>query len=259
VNIVSQRTFKRLKIRLETPIATPGNGAVNNGNINQLLLLMNDGTKHGKRYLVKGLRGLMNHSMMSIAQQKGIEVCHSSNKETTKEGENLLPEGFHLTGDCYPEDECLKHRIMGSIKKASVLRFQPVIIISHKVKGPQEEAQKVHISTNDRNVLVHRTRKAIQHFGDRYFSGEFTLMIELLTELSLEELGFLIEAVLYAPELGLGAKINDGSGKLILHEVALQKVTRTRTIGSRGKVIEEENERNLWKEMEEALKVWAKV
>lgn len=249
---MAQRTFKRLRIRMETPLASPANGPhKSGGKINNLLVL--NGKGNDKRYLVKGFRGLICHSMMALAKQRGIEVCHSSQKTESQEGESFLPEGFHANGDCYPEQECIKHRLMGSIKKPSILKFEPVIIVYKKASGKQDGAHKVQIATNNHNVLVYKTKKAIQDYGEKFFSGEFELVIELLEKLSKEELHFLIEAILYSPELGLGAKINNGSGRLKIHEVNYQKVIRTRTIGNKGKIVEEEKVRNLWKELEEIM------
>ena len=252
------RKFKRIKVRVRTPISKTGNGAFSGGKINNLLLIgaNGDNGNDGKRYLVKGLRGLLNHSMMALAEQKGIEICHSSEKKETQSGEKLLPEGFHPNGACYPENECIRHRIMGSIKKASRVKFEPVVIISTYSKEKNGDAQKVHIATESRNSLVYHSRQAIQDFGERYFSGEFTFIIELNEELVQEELGFLLQAILFMPELGLGGSINNGAGKLELLEIALQEVIRTRTINKNGKIIEEEKERNLWKQMEEAIEVW---
>lgn len=254
------RTFKRIKISFRTPIATTGNGPVAGGKINNLLVLGTLGTEKGKHYLVKSLRGLVNHSMMTIAQQKGLEVCHSSRKTETQEGENLLPEGFHPNGACYPDD-CIKHRLMGSIHQQSILRFLPVIINSEKQKSKDElkETNKVHIATNKHNTLMHKSRKAIQDYGERYFAGEFTLIIELLRELTPLELGFLLEAILYAPEIGFGAKTNNGSGALEVLSIKIQQVTRTRTINGEGIVKTVETERNQWNEMEGALKKWAEL
>ncbi|MHA1126588.1 MAG: hypothetical protein ACTSQX_13260 [Candidatus Heimdallarchaeota archaeon] len=247
--MIVSRKFKRIKITANTPIAKPGNGHISGGKINNLLLLSNgaEAEKDGKKYLLKGLRGLLNHSMMAQAKQKGIEVCHSSNKEETQSGEKLLPEGFHPNGGCYPEN--------GSINKQSVLRFEPVVIVSASANSKSTTAQKMHIATERRNSLVQGSKKAIQDFGERYVSGEFTLIIELLKEITQEELGFLLHSILYMPELGFGGSVNNGSGKIILEEVAMQEVERTRTI-KKGKVIEEEKERNLWKEMEEAMNTW---
>ncbi len=251
------RKFKRIKITANTPIAKPGNGHISGGKINNLLLTSNGSgeEKEGKTYLIKGLRGLLNHSMMAVAKQKGVEVCHSSNKEETQSGEKLLPEGFHPNGACHPENECIRHRLMGSINKQSVVRFEPVIITSANRNNKETTAQKMHIATEKRNSLVQGSKKAIQDFGERYVAGEFTLIIELLKELSQEELGFLLQSILYMPELGFGGSVNNGAGKIILEEVALQEVIRTRTI-NKGKVIEEEKERNLWKEMEEGMSAW---
>jgi hypothetical protein len=252
------KKFKRIKVRLRTPIAKTGNGSVSGGKINNLLLLGTNGENgnDGKRYLVKGLRGLLNHSMMALAKQKGEEICHSSDKTETQSGENLLPEGFHPNGACYPENECIRHRIMGSINKSSRIKFEPVVIISTYSKEKNGDAQKVHIATETRNSLVHGSRRAIQDFGERYFSGEFTFTIEFNAELEQEELGFLLKSILYMPELGLGGSINNGSGKIELLEIILQEVIRTRTIGKNGKITEEEKERNFWKQMEEALEAW---
>ncbi len=251
--MIVSRKIKRIKIKVKTPITKPCNGAVRSGKINNLLLLGNGGGEEGKKYLIKGLRGLLNHSMMSVAKQRGMEVCHSSDKIETQSGEKLLPIEFHPNGSCYPENECIRHKLMGSIKKQSILRFEPVVVISENLKGNIDGAQKMHIATEKRNSLVYGTKRAIQDFGDRYVSGKFTMIIEFLKDLTKEELRFLLQSILYMPELGLGGSVNSGSGKLKLEEIILQEVKRSRTIGKNGKVIEKEKARNLWREMEEAL------
>lgn len=248
------RKFKRIKVRVKTPIAKTGNGAIAGGKTNNFLLIENG--KEGKKYLVKGIRGLVSHAMMNRAKEKGVEVCHSSDKEKTQKGENLLPEGFHPRADCYPENECIQHRLMGSIHKPSKIKFEPVIIVSVRAKGTNEGAQKVQLATETRTALMHGSKRSIQDFGDKYFAGEFTFVIELNEELTKEELGYLIHAILYTPELGLGGSINNGSGRLELQEITLQEVIRTRTIGKNGKVVQEEKERNLWKELAEAMEAW---
>ncbi|MGC9780222.1 MAG: hypothetical protein HZR80_13335 [Candidatus Heimdallarchaeota archaeon] len=252
------RKFKRIKVRVRTPITKTGNGAFSGGKVNNLLLLGTNGENgnDGKRYLVKGIRGLLNHSMMAIAKQQGVEICHSSDKTETQSGEKLLPEGFHPNGACFPESECIRHSIMGSIKRSSRVKFEPVVIVSTYSKGENGDAQKVHIATETRNSLTHGLKQAMQDFGERYFSGEFTFIIDFNEELKQEELGFLLKAILFMPELGLGGSVNNGSGKIELLEIVLQEVFRTRTIGKNGKIIEEEKERNLWKQMEEALEAW---
>lgn len=159
-------------VQLETPIAKTGNGPAVGGKVNNLLLLGSENGKDGKKYLVKGLRGWLNHAMMALAKEEGLEVCHSSDKTETLKGEKLIPEGFHPIGKCYPENECLKHRLMGSFQKQSKLRFEPVIIISEAVKDESNGSQKVHIATENRTALVSQTKVAIQDFGERYFSGK---------------------------------------------------------------------------------------
>jgi len=257
------RKFKRLVVKIETPITKTGNGPAVGGKVNNLLLLgsENGNGKEGKKYLVKGLRGWINHAMMALAKGEGIEVCHSSEKIETQKGERILPEGFHPAGKCSEEgkEECIKHKLMGSFRKPSKIRFEPVIIISSQAKITSEGIQQVHIATENRNALTYHTKEAIQDFGERYFSGEFTLIIEFLEEPSKGELGFLLKAILYAPELGLGAASNNGAGKTKILEVVLQQVERSRGFTKEGKVLEEERTRNLWKEMQEGLAAWPPV
>lgn len=258
------RKFKRIVISAQTPISKTGNGPAVGGKVNNLLLLGNSSEndkENGKRYLVKGIRGWINHAMMAIARKEGVEICHTSDKTETQKGESLLPEGFHANGKCYPEKECIKHRLMGSIAKQSKLKFEPVIIVSEaNNKGKKEtDTLAMHIATERRNVLGHKTKFGIQDFGERYFSGELTIKIELLEELTREELGFLLKAILYAPELGLGASVNNGGGRVQLKQITLQEVVRSRGFDKNGKVVEEEKTRNLWKEMEEGMKTWPKT
>ena len=257
---VINRKFKRLVITIETPQAKTGNGQAVGGKVNNLMLIgaeENNG-KEAKKYLIKGLRGWINHAMMTLAKQEGVEVCHSSEKTETQKGESLLPEGFHPVGKCLEQEkECIKHKLMGSFIKPSKLKFLPVIIISKAYKGKlPEDVQPMHIATDNRNALVQQSKAAIQDFGERYFAGEFTLTIEFLEELAKEELGFLLKSILYAPEIGLGAASNNGAGKTKVLEVALQQVERSRGFTTEGKVVEKEKTRNLWKEMEEGLKAW---
>ncbi|MHA1185312.1 MAG: hypothetical protein ACTSSK_00335 [Candidatus Heimdallarchaeota archaeon] len=251
------RKFKRLEIEMETPQTTTGNGPAVGGKVNNLLKIgkIGKGEKTGGKYIIKGLRGWINHAMMTMAKEQGIEVCHTSEKTETQKGESLLPEGFHPTGKCLEEgNECLKHRLMGSFRKKSKLKFEPVIIVSTSCKEKvAHEIKKMHIATDNRNALVQGSKEAIQDFGQRYFAGKFTLKIELLEELTREELGFLLKAILYAPEIGLGAAVNNGSGRVKVEKVSLQHVERSRGFNGQGKVIEEEKVRNLWKEMEEGM------
>ncbi|MHA1638732.1 MAG: RAMP superfamily CRISPR-associated protein [Candidatus Heimdallarchaeota archaeon] len=250
------RTFKRITVRMRTPIAKTGNGTIGGGKINNLLSLGKEGRagKEGTMYLVKGLRGLLGHAMMALAKEQGREICHSSDKSETQKGEQIIPEGFHPTGACYPKNECIKHKIMGSIHRPSRIKFEPVIIVSSQAKQkPIGNVNVVHIATEKRNALAFGTKKAIQDFGERYFSGEFSLKIELLEELAPEVLKFLLQALLYMPELGLGASVNNGAGKIELLEIAFEEVQRTRAVTMQGEIREEEKTRSLWKELEAIL------
>ena len=254
------RKFKRLVIKIETPIAKTGNGPAVGGKVNNMMLIGAEGKngKEGKKYIVKGLRGWINHAMMTFAKEQRVEVCHSSDKTETQKGESLLPEGFHPSGKCYEKGkECIKHRLMGSFTKQSKLKFEPVIIISKAYKGTlPKHVQSVHLATDRRNALMQHTKTGIQDFGERYFAGEVTLTIEFLEEITKEELGFLLKSILYARNIGLGASVNNGSGKVLVKQVALQEVVWKSCFNEQGKVIEEEKERNLWKEMQEGMKAW---
>ena len=98
-----ERKFKRLIITASTPIAKTGNGPAVGGKVNNLLLLGNgseNGKDDSKRYLMKGIRGWINHAMIALAKEEGVEVCHTSDKTETQSGENLLPEGVHPKGKC---------------------------------------------------------------------------------------------------------------------------------------------------------------
>jgi len=260
MNDITQR-FKRLVIKLETPQTKTGNGPAVGGKVNNLMLIGAEGKngKEGKKYIVKGLRGWINHAMMTLAKKQGVEVCHSSEKTETQKGVSLLPEGFHSSGKCYEKGkECIKHRLMGSFTKQSKLKFEPVIIISKAYKGAiPKYVQQVHIATDKRNALMQHTKTGIQDFGERYFAGEFTLIIEFLEELTREELGFLLKSILFAQKIGLGASINNGSGRVFVKEVALQEVVCKSYFNDRGKVIDEEKARKLWKEMQEGMRAWA--
>lgn len=255
------RKFKRLVIKIETPIAKTGNGPAVGGKVNNMMLIGAEGKngKDGKKYIVKGLRGWINHAMMTLAKELGVEVCHSSEKTETQKGKLLLPKGFHPSGKCLEkEKECIKHLLMGSFTKRSKLKFEPVIIISRAYKGEKPSyVQPVHIATDNRNALMQHTKTGIQDFGERYFAGEFTQTIEFLEELTKEELGFLLKSILYAKNIGLGASVNNGSGRVFVKEVSLQEVICKSYFNDRGKVIEEEKARNLWKEMQEGLKAWS--
>ncbi len=259
-----ERKFKRIVIDAQTPIAKTGNGLAVGGKVNNLLLLGNgseNSKDDSKRYLMKGIRGWINHAMMALAKEEGVEVCHSSSKTETQSGVNLLPEGFHARGKCLETEECIQHRLMGSISKPSKLKFEPVIIISTASKGKINDAntQKMHIATERRNSLVHKTKAAIQDFGERYFGGEFTIKIEFLEEVTKEELGYLLKGILNAQEIGLGAAVNNGSGKVNIHSVELQEVIRSQGFDKNGKVFEEEKIRNLKKEKKEGMKAWSKA
>lgn len=222
-----ERTFKRVEVKATGE---------------RIFNLLSSGIRNEDNemtFMVKGVRGWVNHSIMSLAKQEGIEVCNAFVKEGTQTDEEQIEEGFHRNGSCYPEEECIKHKLMGSTKKMSKLRFEPVLVSSKTTKDPQKNSQTV-----------------FQEHGRNCFSGEFTIKIEFGEELSKEELGFLLKALEYAPNLRLGTvKFND-SGKVTIHSIELQEVTRSRWIDKTGKVFEKEVTHNLLNETEEGRKTW---
>ena len=197
------KTFKQVRIIGSTIIQMTPEGIPERGPP-YLLFCGEEGSK--SRYMLKGLRGLINHSMMAIARKEGLEVCHSTHARKTKDGDEIVLDGFHPNGACYPENECIKHRLMGSPVRTSILQFEPALLFFDSPKKLPEE-NPAPPKSKDKSSLP---ELAVYEFGKDCFEKEFILAIELTEELSNEELGFLLKAVLYAPELGLrGSRTKD--------------------------------------------------
>ncbi len=227
-----KKKYKRIRVEAYTPIAKPSNGTVQKSKV--LLKLApvpytNNGKEHkAEAYYIKGLKGLLRHAAMRCARAKGIEVCHTSDKEEDKHGNKLIPEGFHPLGSCYPLNECIIHKIFGSMHVPSKIRVwsPPIANIKHAEYRSDIPIVKMHIATENRIALSY-DKKPIQDFKEGYISGDFTFFIDV-TKLNDEELNFILESLLYIEELGGG--VNAGYGKVMLRKIVLEEVEEIRKL-----------------------------
>ena len=266
--IRQNNTSKILKVYCYTPISKPLNGSLPRSNISHFLKLypIEYTYKKGKKeqtgrtqtYFIKGLRGAVRHQVMKICMENGLEVCHTSDKETDKYGNSLLPQGFHLIGACKGNgEECIVHQVFGSKGNEGRISVcaDPITSVSQTTAKTPDKLQNVHIATENRNVKSFNG-KSIQDFGERYFSGEFTFEIDV-TECTRTQLGLLIESVMNMRKLGRG--FNSGYGHIQVKQFQLL----TRTIirepewnGDSFVVKENISESSEKKIVIEALKAW---
>lgn len=233
-----QISIKReiLKVKAYTPICKPLNGTLPGTSNSHLLKLWTFPYryKNGKEvkettataYHIKGLRGAIRHRVMAQCKERGLEVCHSSEKEADKEGNSFLPDGFHLAGSCTENGECIVHSIFGSRGHRSKIRVSsiPIANISHKTYESDYKIQNVQIATENRVNLSYEG-KSIQNFGERYFAGEFEFEVDV-TECTPSELGLLIETITYLQKLGRG--YNAGYAEIVTKSLNLVERTVTR-------------------------------
>ena len=259
---------KILKVNAYTPICKPLNGNVSGSSISHLLKLWNFPYQYKDKrqikeatataYHIKGLRGTIRHRVMAQCKERGLEVCHTSDKETDKKGNRFLPEGFHLIGSCVENGECIVHSIFGSRGHRSKIRVSslPIAHITQTTYKTDYKVQIVRISTENR-VNLSYDGKSIQDFGERYFTGDFEFEIDV-TECNPSELGLLVEAVMYLQKLGRG--YNSGYAEIIVKSFGLVKRSISRTpkwlttneFAIEEKVIEEPTP----KEVVQALEEW---
>jgi hypothetical protein len=257
-----------LKIVAFTPIAKPLNGALPQSNISHFLRLYpvnytyvnnkHKKTATSETYLLKGLRGAIRHQIMHLCSSIGLEVCHTSDKEYDKQGNSLLPEGFHLLGACRTNGECLVHQIFGSkgIKSSISVYADPITSISQKSATTEEPVQNVHIATEKR-VCLSFDDKSIQDFGERYFSGYFAFEIDV-TRCNNIQLGLLLDAIVNLKKLGRG--FNTGYGRLKIKQFQLLERFINRTpVWKEDSFLVEENvvERSLKTKVDDAMEAWA--
>ncbi len=259
---------KILKVKAYTPICKPLNGNVSGSSISHLLKLWNFPYQYKDKkqikeatataYLIKGLRGTIRHRVMAQCNERGLEVCHTSDKETDKKGNRFLPEGFHLIGNCVENGECIVHSIFGSRGHRSKIRVSslPIAYITQKTYKTDYKIQNVRISTENR-VNLSYDGKSIQDFGERYFTGDFEFEIDV-TECNPSELGLLVEAVMYLQKLGRG--YNSGYAEIIVKSFGLvaRSISRKpKWLTTNEFTIEEEViEEPIPKEVIQALEEW---
>lgn len=221
--------------------------------------------KHGKEiktdrtqiYLIKGLRGALRHSAMSLLHEAGLEVCHSSDKETTQEGKSLISEGFHPLGAC-EKDPCILNRIFGWMRHQSRIAVyaDPIESPKHKSFTAEVPLQPVHIATENRVALTFE-HKAIQDFGERYFSGVFHFRVDV-SSLEPEELGLVIQSAMTLHRLGRG--FNAGYGYIKIQQLTLEQVTTERRLqwddNGGFRVEESETRESLRQEVLDALQAF---
>ncbi len=261
---------KVLKIFCYTAIAKPLNGSMPKSNKTYFLKLYpvpytyGNGSKKKEAevftYFIKGLRGAVRHSAMSILHELGIEACHSSDRETDKEGKSLIPSGFHLLGSCVGNGgECLIHQIFGSKGHEGLISVwaDPIGNIKHKTASLDQAVQKVHMTTDNR-VNMSFEGKTIQNFGEQSFSGYFSFEIDV-SHLNSLQLGFILQCVVGLEKIGRG--FNAGYGRLEVQEFELlqRKVhKKVEWNGSRFKVLQDVKEESLKEEVESAMQEWEK-
>lgn len=209
-------------------------------------------------YMLKGIKGILRRKIALICFEKGQEVCHSTDKETDKHGNKLLPEGFHQLGSCIDNGECILHQIFGSKGNEGIISVfaDPIGKIGHKTAKIPERVQKVHIASENRINLSY-TGKSIQDFNERYFSGYFTFEVDL-SQCSLEQIGVIIEGAMNFDRLGRG--YNTGYGHIEVKKLQLLKRTTTKNpvIADDGSFIikREIKEVTLEKMFQQSLEVW---
>jgi len=236
LELAVEKVYRRIRVEAYTPIAKPANSTVQKSKV--LLKLApityrNNGKEHRvESYLIKGLKGLLRHAAMECARSKGLEVCHTSDKTEDKQGNKLIPEGFHPLGSCYPLNECILHRIFGSMHAQSKIRVwaYPVANIKHEQYEVDNPVNRMHVATENRIALSYGGIP-IQDFREVYISGDFTFFIDI-TKLCEEEVQFLLESLLYVESMGGG--VNSGYGRIILRKIAVEEVKEIRRLIPNG-------------------------
>ena len=258
-----------LKVYCYTPIAKPLNGSLPRTSKAYFLRLEPITYSYGKGkekkeeqsevYFIKGLRGALRHASMKVCFESGLEVCHSTDKEFDKQGNTLLPPGFHLLGACSHHKSCIVHEVYGSKGNKSLISVYayPITSISHKTAELDYTIQNVHLAIENR-VCMSFDGKPVQDYGEKYFSGHFTFEIDV-SQCSRKHIGLLIRSILALEKLGRG--FNAGYGHVEVKKFQLLKRNKKKIPVFDGEsfVIKTEiSEESLEKEVNEALEDWAK-
>jgi hypothetical protein len=261
------RPKKILKIFVSCAIAKPLNGSFPGSNTSHLLRLYpvaytykngkQEKEKEVQSYHIKGLRGALRHAVMEVCHGAGLEVCHTTDKEATKDGTILLPPGFHLLGACGTNGEsCVVHNIFGSKGQEGRITVyaDPIANIPHKT-SQANRVQNVHIATENR-ICKTFDGKTAQDFGERYFSGEFAFEIDV-THCASEQVGLMIQAIMALKRLGRGYNAGYGHLKVLKFQLLERIVQRVPVwIDDFFAVVEDIAEESLKDESLEALQTW---
>ncbi|MHA1124882.1 MAG: RAMP superfamily CRISPR-associated protein [Candidatus Heimdallarchaeota archaeon] len=218
----------------------------------------------GTSRIVKGVRGVIRHSIMNILHNKNIEYCSPTMKlEFTGSGKPTLLDHEHLMGKC-EDNPCPIRQLFGILGEESSIRVWSDVLI--QTDKPLEKITKqngqafVYVSTENRHSS-RRDKKTLQSFSEQYFSGEFQFYIEFTKELRDWLLGLLIDGILSMTNLGRGG--NSGYGRLEIKNIAFERITFERKLGQEngdGKIaiIESEKKENLNEQLNGVLEAWQK-
>ncbi|MHA2334204.1 MAG: RAMP superfamily CRISPR-associated protein [Candidatus Hodarchaeales archaeon] len=257
----------KVRVKTDSPVK-PLKGSLPRSNNSHLLKLYpvtyryKNGKEHKEKtvnsYYIKGLRGSLRHAVMKACHDRGLEVCHSTDKKEDSSGNNLLPKGFHLLGSCFKNGgECIIHSIFGSKgnqSKISVFSY-PIVSIPHKTFEIDVNVQNVHLSTENRLCKTF-DGKSVQNFGERYFSGEFNFEIDV-TRINKRELGLLINSIISIDKLGRGYNSGYGHLKIVSFQLIKREEKRMPEWQEDKYIIRKEiKEESLKEEVQKAMKEW---
>ncbi|MFX0170305.1 MAG: hypothetical protein ACFE9L_00135 [Candidatus Hodarchaeota archaeon] len=237
------------------------------------------------------LRGILNHASMKVCYHAGIEVCHSTDRLTDKEGNKLLHKGFHpkgwcdeknkksiftnLTADGKKEREtlvrqftnidkrCILHQVYGSKHFASLFSVYAKPII--RKDDLDAKAQNLALIKNrfqivqraqDQRVVLAYDGTPVQNFAEDYFAGYFTVDLNV-TKLSDVQLGFMLNSLKALYRLGRG--YNSGYGRLFIDEFELWQEFHTKEEefnGNKGRFIYHTRCEPVNGLMQQALRAW---
>lgn len=180
-------------------------------------------------YLIKGIRGAVRHRVMAVCKERGINVCHTSDKIEDKHGKKFIQYGFHPAGSCIDTKECLVHKIFGSLRhKGKITVFCKPVVTFPKERSaavPVEDVQVVRVATENRIVQGYDGR-SIQDFQERYISGRIIFEIKV-SQCRPEEVGLLFHALIGLKRVGGG--YNSGYGHVNVEKIAYVERTIVKT------------------------------
>ncbi|MHA2033272.1 MAG: hypothetical protein ACW99Q_28205 [Candidatus Kariarchaeaceae archaeon] len=217
-----------LKVNCYTTIAKPLNGSLPRSNGSNFLKLFpinyeykdKGKTKEGSAilYHLKGIRGAVRHVLSQILREYKLEICHTTDKTETRDGRNILPDGFHPLGSC--NNTCLISQIFGLKSQEGLVSFFSLPIgYAKQNSADQSEFQRVHIATENRLNKTH-DGISVQDFKETYFSGYFSFEIDV-TDLNEIQRGLLYQAVMELERLGRG--YNSGYGHIDVQSLQIVK------------------------------------